>query len=82
VYGVVPKIGTDVHHTKVVIVVRLGVGTASELEKASLGIHSMMELFVNQKLEDIVVLIQHLNNTLGTILILEALLVAVKTVFK
>ena len=44
----------------------------------------MMELlFVNQELEDIiVVLIQHRITTLGTPLILEAVLVAVKIVFK
>ena len=41
-----------------------------------------MELLVNQKLEDIVVLIQHRITTLGTPLILEAVLVAVKIVFK
>ena len=47
------------------------------------GRQPMMELlFVNQELEDIVVLTQHRITTLGTPLILEAVLVAVKIVFK
>ena len=75
VSGVVPEIWMDVHQTSNIIPIAIK-NTAKDSR------HSRMELFVNQELEDIVVLIPHRVNTIGSSFGSDTKPVALKVAFK